>query len=182
MKNWVSLGGKEVAQRFKSWLSWDWIGNLVVGRQRSYQLRQPCSPTWATRRINNKRLPSSLTRTGTCMLQIESMQNYKETCCYRNINFCGFDRRGCVAKERKEIESQIVHWTWDNLNFFIFSINQNVSKLQIILISFKKSKEGEKRKEKIIYSGKKYPEHCDTRTHDLIRRNFEKSNSRDINL
>ena len=38
----------------------------------------------------------------------------------------------------------------------------------------KKSRKGEKRKEKMIYNGKK-TEHCNTRTHEVIRRNFEKS-------
>mgnify|MGYP001795955982 CR=1 FL=1 len=41
----------------------------------------------------------------------------------------------------------------------------------------KKSKKSEKRKEKMIYSGEKTG-HCDTRFHDVIRGNFEKSNSR----
>ena len=32
-------------------------------------------------------------------------QNERESCCYRNINYCDFDERGgCVAKERKEID------------------------------------------------------------------------------
>ena len=37
----------------------------------------------------------------------------------------------------------------------------------------------------MIYSGKtkqKTPESCETRTYDVIRRNFEKSSSREINL
>ena len=33
----------------------------------------------------------------------------------------------------------------------------------------------------MIYSGKK-TENCDTPTYDVIRRNFEKSTSREINL
>ena len=34
----------KVAQIFESWQSQDRTGDLVVGRQRSYQLRQPCPP------------------------------------------------------------------------------------------------------------------------------------------
>ena len=66
-------------------------------------------------------------------------------------------------------------------------INQNVSKHQIIpmSLSFKAEKKGKKaRKEKRRWftAGKKNPENCDTRTYDVIRRNFEKSNSHEINL
>ena len=43
-----------------------------------------------------------------------------------------------------------------------------------------KSKKSEKRKDKIIYNGKK--QLGDTRTHDVIRRNFEKSSSCKISL
>ena len=117
---------------------------------------------------------------------IESMKNEKETCCYRNINYCDFDGRGnCVAKERKEIESVTESGTEFEITF-IFLINKNVSKLQIILmsLSFKAEKKGKKaRKEKRSWftAGKK-AEHCDTRTCDVIRRNFEKSSSREINL
>ena len=60
---------------------------------------------------------------------------------------------GCVAKEMKETESG----TEFEITF-IFLIKQNVSKLQIILMSLsfkaeKKGKNAKKRKEKMIYSG-----------------------------
>ena len=76
-------------------------------------------------------------------------------------------------------------------NFFIFfffvSINQNVSKLQIILmfLSYKAEKKKVKKSEKReddLQRKKKTTEHCDTRTHDVIRRNFEKSSSHGIYL
>ena len=57
---------------------------------------------------------------------------------------------GCVAKERKEIESVTESGTEFEITF-IFLINKNVSKLQIILmlLSFKAEKKGKKaRKEK----------------------------------
>ena len=57
---------------------------------------------------------------------------------------------GCVAKERKEIESVTELGTEFEITF-IFLINKNVSKLQIILmsLSFKAEKKGKKaRKEK----------------------------------
>ena len=57
---------------------------------------------------------------------------------------------GCVAKERKEIESVTESGTEFDITF-IFLINKNVSKLQIILmsLSFKAEKKGKKvRKEK----------------------------------
>ena len=81
---------------------------------------------------------------------MESMKNEKKICCYRNINYCDFDGRGCVAKERKEIESVTESGTEFEITF-IFLINQNVSKPQIILmsLSFKAEKNGKKaRKEK----------------------------------
>ena len=56
---------------------------------------------------------------------------------------------GCVAKERKEIESV--------------------------------TESGTEKKRKMIYSREK-TEHCDTGTHNVIWRNFEKSSSREINL
>ena len=66
---------------------------------------------------------------------------------------------GYVAKERKEIES---------------GLNQNVSKLQIILISLsfkaeKKKYKSKKRKEKMVHSEKKKLENCDTRTTAHVR-------------
>ena len=76
------------------------------------------------------------------------MKNEKETCCYRNINYCDFDGRGCVAKERKEIESVTESGTEFEITFFL--INQNVSKLPIMLmsLSFKAEKKGKKAKKK----------------------------------
>ena len=60
-----------------------------------------------------------------------------------------------------------------------------MSQIILMSLSFKAEKKSKKkkgkRKEKMIYSGKK-TEHCDTRTHDIIRRNFKKSSSRKINL
>ena len=83
------------------------------------------------------------------------MKNEKETCCYRNRNYCDFDGRGMCyqGKERNQISNRIGNKTQDNLNFFFFLINQKiiVSKLQIILMSFsfKAEKKGKKaRKEK----------------------------------
>ena len=66
------------------------------------------------------------------------MKNEKETCCYKNIGinyyFYDFDERGMYRQEkvRNRTGNQI-------RNNFYFSINQNVSKLQIILkfLSFK---------------------------------------------
>ena len=57
---------------------------------------------------------------------------------------------GCVAKERKEIESVTESGTEFEITF-IFLINKNVSKLQIILMSLsfkaeKKSKKAKKEK------------------------------------
>ena len=51
-------------------------------------------------------------------------------------------------------------------------------------LSFKAEKKVKKhwRKEKMTYSGEKNPENCDTQTYDVIRRNFEKSSSHEINL
>ena len=60
---------------------------------------------------------------------------------------------GCVAKEWKEIESVTESGTEFEITF-IFLINKNVSKLQIILKLRKKVK-SKKGKEKLIYSGKK---------------------------
>ena len=50
--------------------------------------------------------------------------------------------------------------------------------------SFKAEKtvKNAKQEKKRGFTAGKKPEHCDTRTHDVIRRNFEKSNSREINL
>ena len=73
------------------------------------------------------------------------MKNEKETCCYRNINYCDFDGRGMCrqGKERNRIGNRF-------RNNFCFLINQNVSKLQIILmsLSFKAEKKGKKAKKK----------------------------------
>ena len=46
MENWVSLGRKEGHTKIQisAELSWDRTGDLLVGRQRFYQLRQPCPP------------------------------------------------------------------------------------------------------------------------------------------
>ena len=44
MGSWVGLGEKKVPQIFQSWQSQDWTGDLVVRRQRSYQLHQTCPP------------------------------------------------------------------------------------------------------------------------------------------
>ena len=46
---------------------------------------------------------------------------------------------------------------------------------------FKFLKLRKKVKSKMIYNGEK-TENCDTRTYDVIRRNFEKSNNHEINL
>ena len=92
---------------------------------------------------------------------------------------------GCDAKERKEIESVTESGNRIRNNFF-FLINQYISKLQIILmyLRFKAEKKGNKPKKKReddLQRGKT-PENCNTRTYDVIRRNFEKSSSREINL
>ena len=40
IESYFSVRGNKVAQKFKSWQSRDRTGDLVVGKQRSYQLRQ----------------------------------------------------------------------------------------------------------------------------------------------
>ena len=83
------------------------------------------------------------------------------------------------GKERNGISNQIGNRILDNLNFFI---NKNVSKLQIILmsLSFEVKKKRTKKREDDFQRDKK--EHCDTRTHDVIKRNFKKISSHEINL
>ena len=78
------------------------------------------------------------------------------------------------GKERNRISDRIGNRIRDNLNIVFLLINQNVSKLQNILmsLSFKGEKKNEKRKVKMIYSGKKQ-KHCDTRIHDVNKRKFE---------
>ena len=45
MESWVSLGGKESrTNQFKSWQGRDRTGDFVVGKQKSYQVRQPRPP------------------------------------------------------------------------------------------------------------------------------------------
>ena len=67
----------------------------------------------------NKSLPSSLTQAGSHKLFIESIKNEKEPCCYRNIiNYCDFDGRGGVAKERKEVKSVTESGTEIEIPFF----------------------------------------------------------------
>ena len=81
------------------------------------------------------------------------------------------------GKKRNRISNRI-----GNPNNYYFLINQNISKPQIILmsLSFKAEKKVKSKKRKeMIYNGKK-TENCDTRTYDVIRRNFEKSNSDEI--
>ena len=87
------------------------------------------------------------------------------------------------GKERNWINNQTGNWIQDKLNFF-FLINQNVSKLQIILIplSFKADKKNVKKEKRRWFTAGEKTEHCDTRINDVIRRNFEKSCSREINL
>ena len=86
------------------------------------------------------------------------MKNEKETCCYRNIDYCDFDGRGRMYRQGKESSNRIGNRIRNN---FYFLINQNVSKLQIILMSLsfkakKKGKKNKKRNEKMIYSGRTY--------------------------
>ena len=73
------------------------------------------------------------------------MKNEKETCCYRNINYCDFDGSGMCrqGKERNRISKRIGNRIRNN---FYFLINQNVLKLQVILmsLSFKAEKKGKK--------------------------------------
>ena len=110
----------------------------------------------------------------------ESMKNEKESCWYRKILIGG----RLVAKERKEIESLTESGTEFEITF-IFDKPKNFSKLKIMLLSlsFKAEKKGKKRKEKMIYSGKnKQTENCDTRTYNIISRNFEKSSSLVVKL
>ena len=75
------------------------------------------------------------------------MKNEKETCCCRNINYCDFDGRGMCrqGKERNRISNRIGNRIRNN---FYFLINQNVSKLQIILMSLSFKAEKKARKEK----------------------------------
>ena len=108
------------------------------------------------------------------------MKNEKETCCYRNISYFNFVGRGICrqGKERNRIGNRI-------RNNFYFLINQNVSKLQIMLtsLSFKAEKKGKKQEKKREDDLQlKKTESCDTRTYDVIRRNVEKSCSHEINL
>ena len=82
--------------------------------------------------------------------KIESITNEKDTCCYRNINYCDFDGRGICrqGQERNRIINRIGNRIRNN---FYLLINQNVSKLQIILmsLSFKAEKKVKQaRKEK----------------------------------
>ena len=82
---------------------------------------------------------------------IESIKNEKETCCYRNINYYNFDGRGMCrqVKERNRISNRIGNRIQNN---FYFLVNQNVSKLQINLMSLsfnaeKKKVKKQKKKE-----------------------------------
>ena len=111
------------------------------------------------------------------------MKNEKETCCYININYCDFDGRGVCrqGKERNRISNRIGNRIRNN---FYFLINQNVLKLQIIIMSLnckaeKKVKKVRKKREDDLQREK--TENCFTRTYDVIRRNFEKSSSHEIN-
>ena len=69
----------------------------------------------------------AISRAGYCKLWIESMKNYNEICCYRNMNYWDFDGRGiCPQGEER---NRMSNWTRDNLNFGFFLTNQNVSEL-----------------------------------------------------
>ena len=90
---------------------------------------------------------------------IESVKTEKETCCYRNINYCDFVGRGMCrqGKERNRISNRIGNRIRSN---FYFLINQNVSKLQITLMSLrfkaeKRVKKQEKKREDDLQRGKK---------------------------
>ena len=65
----------------------------------------------------------------------------------------------CQGKERNRISNRIGNQIRNN---FYFLINQNVSKLQIILMSLNFKDEGKKAKKKDDLQREKKPEHCDT--------------------
>ena len=73
----------------------------------------------------------------------------RKTRCYRNINYCDFDGRGmcCQGKEKDRTSNWIGNRIWNN---FYYLVKQNVSKLQIILmsLSFKAEKEKVKKEKK----------------------------------
>ena len=118
-----------------------------------WQRRKECVPGDMSERFltwNKRRLTKSLTRAGSCKFLNWIHNKWDKTCCYRNINYCDIDERGMFRqeKERNRISNRIGNGIRNN---FYFLINQNVSKLQIILmsISFKAEKKGKKaRKEK----------------------------------
>ena len=69
---------------------------------------------------------------------IESMKNEKETCCYRNINYCEFDGRGMCrqGKERNQISNRIGNR--NQKTFFIFDKQKclKTSNYLNVMISF----------------------------------------------
>ena len=98
--------------------------------------------------LNNKRLSSSLTRAGSCTVLNWVHEKWERNLLLKKykLHYCDFDGRGMCrqGKERNRISNRI-------RNKVYFLINQNVWKLQIILmsLSFKAEKKGKKaRKEK----------------------------------